>query len=32
MSDPEYVEAAKKIELPLNSLNGAEVTKIIDAI
>lgn len=32
MRDPEYVAAAKRIQLPLNPLDGTAVTKIIDAI
>jgi tripartite-type tricarboxylate transporter receptor subunit TctC len=32
MSDPQYQDAAKHIALPLNSLNGDAVTKIIAAI
>ena len=32
MNDPQYKEAAQQIALPLNSLGGDAVTKIIDAI
>lgn len=32
MKDKEYIDAARKIELPINPLNGDAVTKIIDAI
>lgn len=32
MKDPEYIAAAKRIELPINSLGGKAVTRIIDAI
>jgi tripartite-type tricarboxylate transporter receptor subunit TctC len=32
MQDPQYQEAAQHIALPLNSLDGNAVTKIIDAI
>jgi tripartite-type tricarboxylate transporter receptor subunit TctC len=32
MKDPQYIDGAKKIELPVNPLNAAAVTKIIDTI